>query len=329
MRELTMREAIREGMREELKRDEKVFLMGEGTYSGGGSFGVAGPLGKEFGPERVMNTPLSETVIAGSAVGAALAGYRPIAEIMFADFMFICADEIIQKMAKWRYAQGAQGGMKLPIVVRASIGGGFGLGVEHSATPLAYFMHTPGLKIVVPSTAYDGKGLIKTAIRDNNPVMFFEHKKVLNIKGPVPEEEYLVPFGVADVKRAGTDVTVVAIGLMVHYALQAAEGFQKHGVSLEVIDPRTLEPLDMETILKSVKKTGRVVLVDEDTERCGSMAEIGWQISENLFGQLKAPMKRVCAKNVPIPVSPPLEKAVLPQPDWVVKAVQEVLAYGK
>jgi len=326
MKELTMREALREALREEMLRDETVFIMGEGTYSGRGMFGVAGDLGQEFGPQRVMNTPLSETVIAGSAVGAAMAGLRPIAEIMFSDFAFICADEIIQKMGKWRYEHGAM--LTLPIVVRMTIGGAaFGMGAEHSATPLAYFMHTPCLKVVVPSTAYDAKGLLKTAIRDNNPVMFFEHKVALNIKGQVPEEEYTIPFGVADVKREGKDVTIVAIGLPVHYALGVADAAAKLGVSIEVIDPRTLVPLDMDTIVKSVKKTGRVVLVDEDNENCGAMAEIATRIYEGAWGQLKGPIKRVCSKDVPIPVSPPLAKAIVTQPEWVGEAVKEVMMY--
>jgi pyruvate/2-oxoglutarate/acetoin dehydrogenase E1 component len=327
MKEITMREAIREGLREEMARDDKVFIMGEGVFSNRGTFGVVGDLSQQFGPNRLIDTPLSEAAIAGAAVGAALGGYRPIPEIMFADFLFICMDEVAQKMAKWRYGHGAQGGMKLPIVLRTSIGGGFGLGIEHSATPLAYFMHTPGLKLVVPSTPYDAKGLIKTAIRDDNPVIYFEHKAALRLSGPVSEEEYTVPFGVADVKREGKDITVVALAMMVHHALRVADELATEGIDLEVIDPRTLEPLDIDTIVASAKKTGRVVLVDEDTERCGSMAEIATQIMERAFGDLKGPIKRVCAANVPIPVSPPLEKAVLPQPEWIVKAARDVMAY--
>ncbi len=328
MKKLTMREAIREAIREEMLRDESVFVMGEGAYTGGGMWSTLGDMGAEFGPQRIMNAPLSETVIAGSAVGAALAGLRPIAEIMFSDFAFICADEIMQKMGKWRYQHGAQGGMTLPIVVRMTIGGAeFGLGGEHSATPLAYFMHTPCLKVVVPSTAYDAKGLLKTAIRDNNPVMFFEHKVGYRTESEVPEGEYTIPFGVADVKREGSDVTVVAIGMPVQYALKMAEEAEKEGVSVEVIDPRTLVPLDMDAILKSVLKTGRVVLADEDNETCGSMAEIATQIYEKAWGQLKGPIKRVCAKDVPIPVSPPMARAVAPQPEWIAEAIREVMAY--
>jgi pyruvate/2-oxoglutarate/acetoin dehydrogenase E1 component len=326
MREITVREALREALREELRRDDKVFLMGEGVYSNGGTFGVVGKLGQEFGPERVMDTPLSETVIAGAAVGAALDGYRPVPEIMFADFLFICMDEVAQKMAKYRYMNG-QGSLPLPIVLRAAVGGGYAMAAEHSATPLAYIMHTPGLKLAIPSMPYDAKGLLKTAIRDNNPVIFFEHKGVLKKTGAVPEEEYTVPFGVADVKRPGKDVTVVALALMVHHSLQVAEEMAKEGVSLEVIDPRTLEPLDIDTIVTSARKTGRVVLVDEDNERCGAMAEIATQIQERAFGALKGPIKRVCAKNFPIPMSPVLEKQILPQPEWVAQAVREVMAY--
>ncbi len=325
---MTYAEAIRAGLREEMRRDERVYILGQDVRNKSKISLVMGDLWQEFGDERVIDTPLSETVMAGSCVGAAIAGFRPIVEIMFADFCFVCMDEIVQKMGKWRYEHGSLEDMRLPIVVMAPYGGYFGGGAEHSGTPLAYFMHSPGLKIAVPSTPYDAKGLIKTAIRDDNPVMFFEHKMLIynpSLKEEVPDEEYLIPFGVADVKREGKDVTVVAIGLMVHYALQVAEEFAKEGISVEVIDPRTLEPLDIGTILASVRKTGRVVLVDEGMLRCGVPAEIGMQIQEQAFDALKAPIRRVGAANVPIPASRPLENAVLPQPEWIAQAIREVL----
>jgi pyruvate dehydrogenase E1 component beta subunit len=288
-----------------------------------------GTLWQEFGDQRVIDTPLSETVMAGSCVGAAMAGYRPVLEIMFSDFCFVCMDEIVQKMGKWRYEHGAQGEMKLPIVVMTPIGGGIGAGAEHSGTPIAYFMHSPGLKIAVPSTPYDAKGLIKTAIRDNNPVMFFQHKMfVYNHRHTqeIPDEEYLIPFGVADVKQEGSDVTIVAVGLMVAYALGVAQEMAKAGINVEVIDPRSLEPLDVDTIIASVRKTGRVIIADEGMTRCGVAAEIGMQIMEQASDALLAPIHRVAAANVPVPASPPLEKAVLPQPEWIAAAVQEILA---
>ncbi|MBL7063399.1 MAG: alpha-ketoacid dehydrogenase subunit beta [Anaerolineae bacterium] len=328
MAEMTYADAIRAGLREEMRRDERVYILGQDVRNTSHASLVMGDLWKEFGDERVVDTPLSETVMAGSCVGTAIAGFRPIVEIMFADFCFVCMDEIVQKMGKWRYEHGAQSGMKLPIVVMAPIGGYFCGGAEHSGTPLAYFMHSPGLKIAVPSGPYDAKGLIKTAIRDDNPVMFLEHKLLIynpGLREEIPDEEYLIPLGVADVKREGDDVTVVAIGLMVQHALAVAEKLAKEGVSVEVIDPRTLEPFDIETIVASVRKTGRVVLVDEGMTRCGVPAEIGMQIQEQAFDALKAPIRRVGAANVPIPASRPLENAVLPQPEWIAQAIRDVL----
>lgn len=329
MTEMNFTEALQAGLREELQRDESVFIMGQDVRNTSNASVVMGTLWKEFGDDRVLDTPLSETVMAGSCVGLALGGQRPVLEIMFSDFCFVCMDEIVQKMGKWRYEHGGQGEMSLPIVVMTPIGGGIGAGAEHSGTPIAYFMHSPGLKIAVPSTPYDAKGLIKTAIRDNNPVMFFQHKMFVynsRHKEEIPDEEYLIPFGVADVKREGIDVTIVAVGLMVAYALGVAEEFAKDGISVEVVDPRTLEPLDIDTIVTSVRKTGRVVVVDEGMERCGVTAEIAMQIMDHASDALKAPIRRVAAANVPVPASPPLEKAVLPQPEWIAEAVQKVLA---
>jgi pyruvate dehydrogenase E1 component beta subunit len=323
MREITMGAAISEALHEEMRRDERAYVVGQFAYLGGN--GQVTSLGREFGPERAVNAPLSETAIAGHAVGAALGGLRPVVNLHYADFAFICMDEIVQRMGKWRYMHGAQGGMKLPIVVRMNIGGYTGGSSDLSGTPLAYFVHSPGLKVAVPSTPYDAKGLLKTAVRDNNPVVFFEHKSLLSVAGPVPQEEYTLPLGVADVKRKGEDVTVVAIGYMVPMALQAADEMAQDGIGLEVIDPRTLEPLDIDTIVRSVQKTGRLVVVDEDMERAGSAAEVAAQVMERAFDALRAPVQRVCAGNVPIPGSPPLKAEVLPQPADIVRAAQALM----
>jgi len=318
MKQLMTLMAINEALAEEMERDETVFVLGEDVQQG--TFGCTTGLVSRFGPERVMDTPLAETAVAGTAVGSAMTGYRPVADMMFADFMWVAADEILLKAAKWRFLHG--GKVTLPLVFLAAIGGGMKLGAEHSQSPESVVMHTPGLKLVVPSTPYDAKGLMKTAIRDNNPVVFFYHKGLLGLRGDVPEEEYTIPFGQADIKREGSDVTVVATALMVHHALGAAQQLEGK-VSVEVIDPRTLEPLDIDTIVESVKKTGRVVVADEDTERCGVTAEIMAQIMENAFDFLDAPVKRVAAANMPIPAGF-METHVLPQPQDVLAAIEDV-----
>lgn len=327
MPKISMREAIIQAQREELENDPMVCIWGENVEGVGGGFMLTTGLSDEFG-ERVKDTPLAEAVIAGAAVGAAFCGLRPIAELMFADFSYIAMDELVNKMGKLRYGYGGYDDFKLPIVVRMKVGGYTSLGSEHSQTPLAHFMHAPGLKIAFPTTAYDAKGLLKTAIRDNNPVIFLEHILHYGVRGEVPEEEYFIPLGEARVRREGSDVTVIAIGYMVDMALGVAEEMGKEGISLEVIDPRTLEPLDMDTIMTSVEKTGRVVLVDEDVTRCGVPAEIYMQICERLqdAGKPLIPMARVGAANVPIPYAPVLEQAVLPSPDKIIAAVQKVLA---
>ncbi len=319
MREISYIQAINEALTEEMARDEKVFILGESVQSQ--MFMINEGLVDKFGEDRIIDTPISETAIAGSAVGAAMTGFRPIADMYFSDFMYVAADEIMCKAAKWRFISG--GTQQLPIVFMATIGGYKRSGAEHSQTPEGYYMHTPGLKVAVPSTPYDAKGLLKTAIRDNNPVIYFYHSSILGLRGEIPEEEYLVPFGQADVKREGTDVTVVAIGYMVHLASRVAEELEGK-ISVEIVDPRTLEPLDIDTIVKSVKKTGRVVIVDEDVARCGPSAEIGMQIMENAFDDLDAPVQRVACKNYPIPGGY-LEDAVLPQPEWIKAAIEEVV----
>jgi len=318
MKQLMMIQALNEALEEEMRRDDKVFIIGEDVQ--GGAFMVTGGLVQKFGPERVMDTPLSETAIAGAAIGAAMAGYRPVCDLMFADFLFACADEVLLKAAKWRFIHGAQ--MKLPVVFFASIGGYTRSGCEHSQSPEAIVMHTPGLKLVLPSTPYDAKGLLKTAIRDDNPVVFYYHKMHLGIMGEIPEEEYIIPFGVADIKREGKDVTVVATSYMVNLTLDVADNL-KGKVSVEVVDPRTLEPLDIDTIVKSVKKTGRVVIVDEDTRRCSVSSEIGMQIMERAFDALDAPIERVGAKDFPI-AGGEMESCVLPSHQDIADAIERV-----
>jgi len=322
MKETNLIMAINEALAEEMKRDEKVFIIGEDVQQG--TFNITTGLVQQFGPDRVMDTPIAETAIAGAAIGSAMLGYRPVAEFMFADFMWVAANEVFLKAAKWRFMHG--GKPTIPLTFLAAVGGGFNLGAEHSQTPTGVVMHSPGLKLVLPSNPYDAKGLLKTAIRDNNPVIFYFHKGMLGVhgnvgvEGEIPEEEYTIPLGVADIKREGTDVTVVAIGMMVRHALEAAEQL-KDKISLEVIDLRTLEPLDINTVLESVKKTNRVVVVDEDVLRCGVTAEISAQITENAFDHLDAPVKRVAALNIPIP-SGYVEPEVVPQIKDIIAAVE-------
>lgn len=318
MKQISYIMAINEALMEEMERNDKIFIIGEDVQAG--VFGASRGLVARFGPDRVMDTPLSETAVAGAAIGAAMAGYHPVADFMFADFMWCAADEIFLKAAKWHFIHG--GKVNLPVVLFGNVGGGARLGPEHSQTPTGLVMHVPGLKLVFPSTAKDAKGLLKTALRDNNPVVYFYHKRLLGLVSEVPEEEYTIPFGVADVKKEGTDVTVVAVGYMVQHALNVAKELEGK-VSVEVIDPRTLEPLDIDSIVKSVKKTGRAVIVDEDTKRCGITAEIGMQIIENAFDSLDAPIERVAAKNMPI-AGAYMEQFVLPGPKDILAAIEAV-----
>ena len=322
MRSISFAEAVNEGLREEMRRDPAVYLLGMGVHWGRKE---PSPLLEEFGAARVRSTPLSEPAIAGSCVGAALAGMRPVADLHLTDFVFCALDEILCKAGKWRYTHGAEGGMSLPIVFLQTMGGYVRSASEHSQAPLALYAHAPGLKIAAPTTPYDAKGLLKTAIRDDNPVVFFQHKLLGGSQGPVPDEDYCVPFGVAEVRREGGDVTVVATSYMVSLALKAAAKLEERGIDVEVIDPRTLEPLDTECIVQSVRKTGRLVVVDEDTERCGVGAEIGMQVVERAFEALKAPPQRVSNPNLPVPYSAPLERAVLPSPEKIEAAVLRTL----
>jgi pyruvate dehydrogenase E1 component beta subunit len=320
MKQITYMDALREAFIEEMERDDTVFLIGESVQAG--SYDITSGIVQRFGADRVMDTPIAEAGIAGAAVGAATAGYRPIADLMFADFMMIAGDEIFFKAAQWRFLHG--GKVSVPAVFFAAVGAGEALANEHSQVPSAYFLHSAGLKVVLPSTPYDAKGLLKTAIRDDNPVIFLWHKMLMVDQGEIPEEEYTIPFGVADIKREGKDVTVVANSYMVQQTLTVADQL-KGKIDVEVIDPRTLEPLDIETILKSVEKTGHLVVVDEDTERCGFAGELCAQVVDRGFDLLDAPIKRVCAKNFPIPGGY-MEPFVIPQPEWIQKAIEDVAA---
>lgn len=324
MRELRYVEAIREALYQEMRRDPKVFLMGEDIGVYGGAFGVTDGLLEEFGPERVIETPISELAIAGAAVGAALAGMRPVIEIMFMDFITLAMEQIVNQAAKIHFMFG--GNASVPIVIRTPAGAGTGAAAQHSQSLEAWFVHVPGLKVVMPSTPYDAKGLLISSIRDNNPVIFIEHKLLYRTKGPVPEEEYTIPLGVAEVKREGRDVTIIATSLMVLRALAAAEKLAQEGIEAEVIDPRTLKPLDVDNIVNSVKKTGRALIVHEAPLTCGVGAEILARIVESeAFYYLQAPIKRLAGRDVPIPYNRELERSVIPQEEDIVNAVRELV----
>jgi pyruvate/2-oxoglutarate/acetoin dehydrogenase E1 component len=322
-RKLTMSEAVREAMTLEMRRDPKVFLAGEDIGIIGGAFGVTGKMIEEFGPVRMMNTPISETAIAGIGVGAAAAGYRPIVEIMFTDFIGIAMDEIANQAAKMRYMFG--GKAKIPMVVRTACGAGVSGAGQHSQTLEAWVTHIPGLKVVYPSNSYDAKGLLISSIRDDNPVIFFEHKFIYGISSDCPEGEYTVPIGQAKLLREGKDATVIAWGLMVHRAMKAASNLEKQGINVDVIDLRSLVPLDTATILKSVKKTGRVVIVQEAYRTSGFAGEISAIISEEAFSYLKGPVIRVTSPNTTIPLSPILENEFLPSPEKIEAAVLKLV----
>jgi pyruvate/2-oxoglutarate/acetoin dehydrogenase E1 component len=324
VRKITYRDSLREALREEMQRDSRVFLLGEdiGRFWGG-AFKVTDGLAQEFGDERVRDTPISESAIIGTAVGAAITGMRPVAEIMFGDLTALAMDQIANQAAKIRYMFGGQA--SCPLVIRTPFGAGVNIASHHSQSLEAWFMHVPGLHVAVPSTPYDAKGLLKTAIRGSNPVFFCEHKLLYPVEGEVPEQEYLIPFGKADVKKEGTDVTVVATSYMVHKALNAATTLLKEGVDAEVVDPRTLTPLDVATITGSVRKTGRVVIVSEDCRTGGVSAEIAALVAERALDYLDAPVKRVTTPDTPIPFSPPLEQFIIPNEESIIKAVKEVV----
>jgi pyruvate/2-oxoglutarate/acetoin dehydrogenase E1 component len=323
MREIEYREAIREAIVEEMDKDKRVFLIGEDIGVYGGAFKAYKGLLDKYGPQRVINTPISEAAIIGAAIGAALTGYRPIAEIMFIDFATLAMDQIANQAAKIHFMSG--GNLNVPLVIRTQGGVGKGLAAQHSQSLEGWFYHTPGLKVVMPSTPYDVKGLLKTAVRDNSPVMFIEHKMIYPIKGPVPEEEYTIPFGKADIKRKGEDITIFAYSNMVLRSLEAAEELERSGVDCEVVDPRTLVPLDIDTIVNSVKKTGRLVIVSEACRRGSIASDISAQVTERAFGYLKAPVKIVAGLNTPIPYNSALERASIPQKADIIKTIKELL----
>jgi acetoin:2,6-dichlorophenolindophenol oxidoreductase subunit beta len=335
VRSLTFGQAINEALRLEMERDPSVVLMGEDVAGGatvpgferedawGGVLGVTKGLVQQFGRERVLDTPISESGFIGAAVGAAATGLRPVAELMFVDFFGVCMDQIFNQGAKLRYMFG--GKAKVPMVIRTMIGAGFRAAGQHSGCHYSVFTHMPGLKCVVPSTPADAKGLLAASIRDDDPVMFFEHKMLYDMPGEVPEGELVIPLGTADVKRAGDTVTVVAIGRMVHVALEAADRLAADGVSLEVVDPRTLSPLDDDAILSSVRRTRRLVVVDEDNPRCSMATDVVAMVASQAFDDLDAPPQAVTAPHTPVPFSPPMEDYYVPGVDRVVQAVRATL----
>jgi len=323
-REITYMLAIREALQAEMRRDSNVILLGEDVVRHGGGFGVSKELWEEFGDKQVRNTPISENGFVGVALGAAMTGMRPVVEIMFADFSALAIDQICNQAAKVRYMSGGQ--TKAPMVVRLPQGGlsWKSAAAQHSQSIEAWYVNVPGLKVVFPSTPYDVKGLLRSAIRDDNPVVFLEHKALYGFKGEVPADDYTIPLGQADIKRLGKDVTIVASGYMVHFALEAATQLAEAGIDAEVIDPRTLKPLDEEAIFVSVRKTHRVVMVQEASQSAGVAAEWVTRVQEVCFDWLDAPIRRLAGKDVPIPYANSLEQQVWPRPDDIVKAATEV-----
>jgi len=335
IRQLTYAQAINEAIRLEMRRDPRVVLMGEDVAGGanidhlqddeawGGVLGVTKGLVQEFGRNRVLDTPITEAGFIGAAVGAASTGMRPIAELMFVDFFGVCWDQIFDQGAKLRYMFG--GKANCPLVIRTMIGAGMGAAGQHSGCHYSVFTHMPGIKTVIPSTPADAKGLLTAAIRDDDLVVVFENKMLYSISGEVPEDEYIIPLGKADIKREGTDVTIVAISRMVQQALAAADALQADGISVEIVDPRTLSPLDEETILNSVAKTHRLVIVDEDNPRCSAATDIAALAADKAFTELDAPIKLVTAPHTPVPFSPPLEQFYIPSPERIVTTIQDML----
>ena len=326
-KELTYQEAIREALREEMLRDPAVFLMGEDIAKHGGAFGVTRTLFDQFGPQRVINTPISENSIVGAGTGAALVGMRPVMEIMFVDFSGLAMDQICTQAAKLRLMTGGQ--VKVPWVLRMPQGGGAGksIAAQHSQSLEVWYAHIPGLKVVLPATPYDAKGLLKAAIRDDNPVIFLEQKFLYSFRGLVPDDDYALPLGKCDVKRQGNDVTVIASGLMVWYAMLAAKILEPEGIDVEVIDVRTISPLDRDTIGRSARKTGRVVVVAEACKSYGPTGEWALTVMEEAFDYLAAPVVRVAGRDTPIPFADSIEKGVWPETDDVVAAIRKVVAW--
>jgi acetoin:2,6-dichlorophenolindophenol oxidoreductase subunit beta len=325
-RQITMAEAIREALAEELRRDDRVFVMGEDVAEAGTPFKVLSGLVEEFGADRVMDTPISEAGFTGVGLGAAMTGMRPVVDIMFGDFLFIALDQIANQAAKIHYMSG--GKLKAPLTIRTTLGATRRSAAQHSQSLHAIVSHVPGLKVALPATPYDAKGLMKTAIRDDNPVVIFEDKLMYTVKGGVPQDEYTIPFGQADIKREGDDVTLVATSSMVYVALAAADMLQSAGISAEVIDPRTTTPLDERTLIESAVKTGHVIVIDEGYQRFGVTAEIASVIGEGAFFHLDAPVKRMGAMDVPIPFSPALEDLTVPTPAKVAEAAEALCRKG-
>jgi pyruvate/2-oxoglutarate/acetoin dehydrogenase E1 component len=319
-RELTFAQAVREALAEEMRRDSTVCIIGEDVAEAGTPFKVLSGLVEEFGAQRVIDTPISEAGFTGVGVGAAMTGMRPVVDIMFGDFLTLTMDQMVNQAAKVHYMSG--GRWKVPMVLRTTLGATRRSAAQHSQSLHAWFSHVPGLRVVMPSTPYDAKGLLKTAIRDENPVIFFEDKMMYKLKGPVPAEDYTIPFGVADVKRAGDDITIVGTSSMVQVALGAADLLAEIGISAEVIDPRTTWPLDEKTLIESAKKTSRAIVVDEGYARYGVTGEIAAVIAEGAFYNLEAPVKRMGAMHVPIPFSPPLEDVTVPTERTVFEAAR-------
>ena len=322
MSETTVLEAIRTTLAESMRDDEGVVVLGEDVAEGG-PWGATAGLAEEFGAERVRNTPISEAAICGVAIGLAQSGLRPVVEVMFVDFVTLALDQLVNQAAKVHYMSG--GSLKAPLTVRTTLGATRRSAAQHSQSLHAWVAHAPGLKVCMPATPYDAKGLLKAAIRDDNPVVVFEDKMMYATKGPVPEEEYVLPLGKADVKRAGEDVTIVATSSMVYVALEAAEALAGDGVSAEVVDPRTLVPLDRETLIASAKKTGRCIVVDEGHQSYGASAELAAVVATGAFWHLDAPVTRLGAMDVPVPFSPVLEDQTVPTPEWVVEAAKTLV----
>jgi pyruvate/2-oxoglutarate/acetoin dehydrogenase E1 component len=321
--DISFREAVKQAMAEEMRRDESVFLVGEDVGASGGIFKCSEGLFEEFGSERVIDSPISEAGYVGMCVGAAMTGMRPIAELMFGDFSLLTMDQLINQAAKIRYMTGGQA--TVPLTIRTTMGAGRSSAAQHSQSFHALFAHIPGIKVAIPSCPRDAKGLLKTAIRDNNPVVIFDDKMMFNDIGPVPDDDdFTIPFGVAEIKRAGTDVSLIATSSMVGVCLEAAEQLQASGVSAEVVDPRTLYPLDKETLIESVRKTGYAVVVDEGALRYGVTGELVATVSEGAFDYLDAPVMRIGAADVPVPFSPPLEIPTIPDVQRVIEVVQSI-----
>ncbi len=323
MRTITYREALREALEEEMKADEDIVLIGEDIAVHDGPFQVTSGLLKKFGGDRVRNTPISEVAIVGAAIGAAAAGIRPVAELMFDDFLFVAGDQIVNQMAKLTYMTGGQ--IKLPLVIRMPMGAGLSQAAQHAQCVMGMFMNVPGLKLVCPTTPYDAKGTLKASIRDNSPVLFFEHLSYYDTKGEVPEDDYIVPLGKASIQKEGKDITIIAVAEMVSKSINVANRLEKKGISIEVIDPISLVPLDMDTIIDSVKKTNKVIIAYNGPKTNGAGTEISARLSEYAFDYLEAPIYRIAEKDCPIPFSPKLEEVIIPQEKDIEEAVEKLL----